>query len=121
MGRAKSDITSFIEYFCTGMAKAFESVRKNIVASLKNKEASIDKSELLYHLDERQKRALDLFLKQKIITTKDVALLFGLSIRAANNICNKWLEEGFVEASSEAKKNRGYFLEKKWRRLVDNF
>lgn len=119
MGRAESDITSFIEYFCTGMAKAFESVRKNIVSSLQNKDASTDKSDLLYHLDERQKRALDLFLKQKIITTKDVALLFGLSIRAANNICNKWLEAGFVEASSEAKKNRGYFLAKKWGRLVE--
>lgn len=118
MGRAKSDITSFIEYFCTGMAKAFESVRNNIVASLQNKDTSTDKSDLLYHLDERQKRALDLFLKQKIISTKDVALLFGLSIRAANNICNKWLEVGFVEASSEAKKNRGYFLAKKWSSLV---
>ncbi len=119
MGRAKSDITSFIEYFCTGMAKAFESVRKNIVASLQNKNSETDKLDLLYHLDERQKRALDLFLKQKITTTKDVALLFGLGIRAANNICNKWLEVGFVEASSEAKKNRGYFLGKKWRRLVE--
>lgn len=119
MGRAESDITSFVEYFCTGMAKAFESVRKNIVASLQNKDASTDKSDLLYHLDERQKRALDLFLKQKIITTKDVALLFGLSVRAANNVCNKWLEEGFVEASSEAKKNRGYFLGKRWRGLLD--
>jgi len=119
MGRAESEITSFIEYFCTGMAKAFESVRKNIVASLQNKDTSTDKSDLLYHLDERQKRALDLFLKQKIITTKDVALLFGLGIRAANNICNNWLEVGFVEASSEAKKNRGYFLDKKWRKLVE--
>jgi hypothetical protein len=65
MGRAESDITSFIEYFCTGMAKSFESVRKNIVASLENKDSATDKSDLLYHLDERQKRALDLFLKQK--------------------------------------------------------
>jgi hypothetical protein len=30
--------------------------------------------------------------------------LLGLGIRAANNICNKWLESGFVEASSKAKK-----------------
>ena len=119
MGRAEAEITSFIEYFCTGMAKAFESVRNNIVANLQNKDHATDKSDLLYHLDERQKRALDLFLKQKIIATKDVALLFGLSIRAANNICNKWLEVGFVEASSEAKKNRGYFLGNGWRNLVE--
>ncbi len=119
MGRAESDISSFIEYFCNGMAKAFESVRKNIVASLQNKDSVSDKPDLLYHLDERQKRALDLFLKQKIITTKDVALLFGLSIRAANNICNQWVEKGFVEASSEAKKNRGYFLGKKWVKLIE--
>jgi Fic family protein len=119
MGRAKSDITSFIEYFCAGMARFFESVRKNIVASLQSKGDESDKSDLLYHLDERQKRALDLFLKQKIITTKDLALLFGLGIGAANNICKKWLEAGFVEASSEAKKNRGYFLGKKWRKLIE--
>lgn len=119
MGRAEAEITSFIEYFCAGMAKAFESVRNNIVSNLQNNNGVADKSDLLYHLDERQKRALDLFLKQKIITTKDVALLFGLGISAANNICNKWLEVGFVEASSEAKKNRGYFLGKKWRKLVE--
>jgi len=119
MGRVESDITSFIEYFCVGMAKSFESVRKNIVANLQNKDSSTDKLDLLYHLDERQKRALDLFLKQKIITTKDVALSFGLGTRAANNICNKWLEVGFVEASSEAKKNRGYLLCKKWRGLIN--
>jgi hypothetical protein len=45
--------------------------------------------------------------------------LLGLGIRATNNICNKWLESGFVEASSKAKKNRGYFLTKKWRKLVE--
>lgn len=119
MGRAESNITSLIEYFCTGMAKSFESVRKNIVSSLQNQSDTSDKSDLLYHLDERQKRALDLFLKQKIVPTKDVALLFGLGIRAANNICNKWLEVGFVEASSAAKKNRGYLLGRKWRKLVE--
>ncbi len=118
MGRAEAEITSFIEYFCAGMAKAFESVRNNIVSNLKNNNDETDKSDLLYHLDERQKRALDLFLKQKIITTKDISLLFGLGISAANNICKKWIEVGFVEVSSEAKKNRGYFLRKKWRGLV---
>lgn len=119
MGRAESDITSFIEYFCSGMAKAFESVRNNIVSSLQNKDNTTDRSDLLYHLDERQKRALDLFLKQKIITTKDISLLFGLGIAASNNICKKWLEVGFIEASSEAKKNRGYFLAKKWHKLIE--
>jgi Fic family protein len=118
MGRNESEITSFIEYFCSGMAKAFESVRNNIVLSLQNKENTTDRSDLLYHLDERQKRALDLFLKQKIITTKDISLLLGLGIGASNNICKKWVEAGFVEASSEAKKNRGYLLSKKWLGLI---
>jgi hypothetical protein len=31
----------------------------------------------------------------KIITTKDVALSFGLGTRTANNICNKLLEVDF--------------------------
>ena len=53
MGRAKNEITSFIEYFCIGMAKSFESVRKNIVSNLQNKGEESDKSDLLYHLDER--------------------------------------------------------------------
>jgi Fic family protein len=118
MGRNESEITSFIEYFCSGMAKAFESVRNNIVLSLQNKENTTDRSDLLYHLDERQKRALDLFLKQKIITTKDISLLLGLGIGASNNICKKWVEAGFIEASSEAKKNRGYLLSKKWLGLI---
>ncbi len=119
MGRAEYEITGFVEYFCLGMAKAFENVRNSVVHNLQSDNATNDKSELLYHLDERQKRALDLFLKQKIITTKDLALLMGIGIRAANNICNRWLESGFIEASSAAKKNRGYFLGKKWQKLIE--
>lgn len=119
MGRAESEITGFMEYFCAGMSKAFENVRNNVVHNLEVSNTGKEKSDLLYHLDERQKRALDLFLKQKVITTKDLALMLGIGIRASSNICNKWVEAGFIQVSSAAKKNRGYFLAKKWIKLIE--
>jgi Fic family protein len=117
MGRAEEDITKWIEYFCKGMAKAFESVRKSIQSKV-NDSSFQDKSKLLYEIDERQRRVLELFIKQKVIKSKDIALTLGITTRAVNNLCQKWIENGFIKSTSEAKKDRGYALQDKFEELV---
>ena len=116
-GRAEEDITKWIEYFCKGMAKAFESVRKSIQSKV-NDSSFQDKSKLLYEIDERQRRVLELFIKQKVIKSKDIALTLGITTRAVNNLCQKWIENGFIKSTSEAKKDRGYALQDKFEELV---
>lgn len=115
--RATEEITKWIEYFCKGMMIAFESVRKNIENQLNDTQMQ-DKSKLLYELDARQKRTLELFIKQKIIKAADIGLIFGISTRAANNICNIWAEKGFIIPTRASKKGRGYVLGKKFEGLV---
>ena len=48
-----------------------------------------------------------------------MALILGISITTANNVCKEWLEKGFIKATSESKKGRKYELENKWLELID--
>jgi len=115
--RATEEITKWVEYFCKGMMRAFDSVRKNIENQVNDTETQ-DKSKLLYELDTRQKRTLELFIKQKVIKAADIGLILGISTRAANNICNIWVEQGFIIPTREGKRGRGYVLGEKFEGLV---
>jgi Fic family protein len=115
--RATEDITKWVEYFCKGMMRAFDSVRKNIENQVNDTEAQ-DKSRLLYELDARQKRTLELFMKQKTIKAADIGLILGISTRAANNLCKTWIEQGFITPTHGGKRGRGYILGEKFEELV---
>ena len=115
--RATEDITKWVEYFCKGMMRAFESVRKNIESQVNDTETQ-DKSRLLYELDARQKRTLELFMKQKTIKAADIGLILGISTRAANNLCKIWIEQGFITPTHGGKRGRGYVLGEKFEELV---
>lgn len=115
--RATEDITKWVEYFCKGMMRAFESVRKNIESQANDTETH-DKSRLLYELDTRQKRTLELFMKQKTIKAADIGLILGISTRAANNLCKVWIEQGFISPTQGGKRGRGYVLGEKFEELV---
>ena len=115
--RATEDITKWVEYFCKGMMRAFESVRKNIESQVGDTDTQ-DKSRLLYELDTRQKRTLELFMKQKTIKAADIGLILGISTRAANNLCKTWIEQGFISPTQGGKRGRGYVLGEKFEELV---
>ena len=115
--RATEDITKWVEYFCKGMMRAFDSVRKNIESQVGDTETQ-DKSRLLYELDTRQKRTLELFMKQKTIKAADIGLILGISTRAANNLCKIWIEQGFITPTHGGKRGRGYVLGEKFEELV---
>lgn len=107
-GRAEADITGWVEYFCAGVAESFESVRRRAqeAADLGTK----DESAGLRELEPRQRRALELFRRSVVITSRDVQGLFGVSERAARNILSSWVRGGFVVVADPAKKTRKYRL-----------
>jgi Fic family protein len=118
MGRAESDITQWIEYFCDGMADSFERVQQQALLAEHRKEP--DQSAALRELDGKQRKALDLFQKQQTITSRDIASLFGFEPRTAANLCRKWAESGFLQMTDPSKKGRTYQLASHFCYLIDS-
>ena len=110
LGCADADITSWIEYFCRGMATAFENVKKRAEdgASVGFK----DKSEILRTLDTKKRRVLELFIKHETVTSAQIAQLFDFKPRTARHLCQKWSDQGFIYAVDTSRKGRRYKLSK---------
>jgi cell filamentation protein, protein adenylyltransferase len=77
-----------------------------------------DRSPWLRKLDPRQRKALELFRHSDVITSRDIAKLFTLSQRAARNVLNAWVEQGFLLVADPAKKSRKYGLANELRGLL---
>ncbi len=116
MGRAESDITSWIEYFIEGMASSFENVLERM--SQMQHLGLKDQEELLRKLSPKQRRALDLFRTSSTITARQVALLFGFQSRTSTKLCADWVEEGFLEIANPSNKNRSYRLAPAYESLI---
>lgn len=115
-GRATSDITKWIEYFCEGMAESFESVSARCTEAAAQGEP--DRSSLLRELDPRQRKAMILFRKSNTITSQDVADLFSITQRAARNLLSSWVGDQFVVVNDPAKKSRTYRLATRFESIV---
>ena len=113
MGRAESDISGWVEYFCQGMAESFSKVR----ASAESHRDVPDQKALLRLLDQRQKQVLALFRENRFVTTREIADFLQLHPRTVLNDCNAWVEEGFLIRHGE-RKSRKYELAVKWLELV---
>lgn len=107
-GRAGADITSWVEYFCAGVADSFESVRRRAQEAAGS--GARDMSTALRKLDPRQRQALRLFRDGDFITSGHLETLFGISQRTARGLLTKWASEGFVAVADPAKKTRKYSL-----------
>jgi Fic family protein len=107
-GRAKSDITKWVEYFCVGMAESFENVKKRAEEAAGS--GAQDLSHLLRKLDPRQRKALALFKESETITSRDIEKLFTVSQRTARNLLNGWAKHGFLVVADPSKKGRKYRL-----------
>jgi len=116
-GRAKADITKWVTYFTEGMAEAFEKVRDQ--AATESATGAQDQSKVMRDLDAKQRRAFTLFQKSREITSKDIADLFGYKPRTASALCQKWVEDGFMEIADPAKKSRRYKLTKMYEAIVE--
>ncbi len=115
-GRHEADITTWIDYFCAGMADSFEAIKKQ--AQKASKQGKNDQSSLLRELDPRQRQVLELFVESKDITTLDIARLFGISPRAARKWCQKWINNNFLMISDPAPKSRKYRLAAKYETIL---
>ena len=115
-GRAASDITPWVEYFCIGMAESFENVKKQAEGAALS--AVPDASHLLRRLDPRQRKAVELFKDSDTITSRDVERLFAVSQRTARNILRDWEKSGFLLMVNPSKKSRKYGLAGEFRELL---
>lgn len=115
-GRPESDITSWVEYFCEGVANSFEKVRQRTREAAATGET--DRSRELRHLDPRQRKALELFRQSATITSANLEQLFGISQRAARNVLTAWVASGFVVVLDAAKRTRKYELSPKISKIL---
>lgn len=115
-GRAASDITPWVAYFCEGMADSFENVRRR---AQNDASGEVDRANLLRKLDPRQRKALTHFRKNATIASRDVAKMFGISERAARNLLAAWVEGDFLMIKDPAKKTRKYGLSSEYQPFVD--
>lgn len=118
-GRAKVDITAWIEYFLEGMANAFEDVIKYMIEA--NQRGTSDQSTLLKKLDLRQRKAILLFKEYETITSRQVSELFGFKQRTGSALCASWVKNGFLEVVDASNKGRKYKLANIYENLMEEF
>jgi len=116
MGRADADITKWVEYFIEGMAVSFENVLKYMAEA--GAMGAIDQTALMRKLDPRQRKALGLFLKSEVITSRQIGELFGFKPRTSAQLCADWVKSGFLEIADPSNKSRKYKLSKLYEKLV---
>jgi len=116
LGRAESDITDWIEYFCQGMAYAFEKVVHQMLTSYNAGEK--DHSKLIRTLDPKQRKILELFKEYKIVTNNQIAEFFGFKTRTNSALCKQWVDIGFLEIVDPSNKARKYKLSEKYENLI---
>jgi len=116
MGRAQADITGWIEYFVEGVVQSFENVFVSMTEVATR--GLPDQSDLLRTLDARQRKVLELFYQHAVITSKQVAALFGFKSRTGAQLCAHWVQDGFLEIVDASNKGRSYGLAKKYEALI---
>lgn len=122
-GRAKADVTPFLEYFLSGMVVSFKNVREK--AQELHKDHRVDtlenltnQSEKLRELNPYQRQVLSLFVKQKEVSIKDIANHLGLKNRSSYSLVKKWTEVDFVIIKNTSRKARTYCLADEWEQIV---
>ena len=115
-GRAEADVSAFIEYFCVGMADAFGKVRARAEAS--GRAEAVDQAPLLRALSPQQRHALGLFIRSRVVNSKDVARYFKATPRRAAAICAAWVKDGFLVIENPSTKARSYRLADRYEVLV---
>ncbi|MFH1715151.1 MAG: Fic family protein [Elusimicrobiota bacterium] len=117
LGRAESEITSWVEYFCAGMAYALGRIETR---AMEAQEVGLkDKSILMRSLDKRQRKVLILFQSSEYITSNDVSKILHLKPRTSRQLCVNWVTQRFIDIKDPAKKTRKYILSKKYQDLID--
>ena len=119
-GRVEADVTPFLEYFLSGMAISFKSVREK--AQELNKDQRLKtlphQTEKLRELNPQQRQVLSLFIKQKEVSIQDISEHLGLKNRSSYSLVKKWLDVGFIQIENASKRARTYILVTEWEQLI---
>jgi Fic family protein len=116
LGRAESDITEFVSFFCLSMADALGAVRARAAEAAAGSNAT-DDSAVLRRLDPRRRRLLELFHLTATAMTAQMAAHLGLSPRTVNSLVPRWIAEGFLEVADASRRSRAYRLTPPYERL----
>jgi len=116
MGRATADITKWVLYFVAGMAASFQKVETQ--ARGEAEKGGVDQSKALRNLNARQRKVLGLFTQSRELTSKEIGNLFNFQPRTTAELCQRWVEDGFLEMSNTSRKSRRYRLTAAYEALV---
>jgi Fic family protein len=116
MGRAEADVTPFLEYFLSGMARSFGSVRKEVEKSRNLPQA--DQTQKLRELRPMQRQLLSLFARSKEVSLQEMADHLGISSRAVYRNLTNWMDMGFICIVNPSKKGRSYGLTSEWEQVL---
>ncbi|MDZ4852163.1 MAG: hypothetical protein SGI77_22980 [Pirellulaceae bacterium] len=117
MGRAESDISKWVEYFCIGMAKSFEAVAYRATEAAKK--GVDDKHIGLRSLDTMQRKCLELFQISDEISSSDIQQFLSYKPRSATALLSRWVSDGFLIVTDPGRRTRKYALAKAFRKLLD--
>lgn len=119
--RENIDLTNWVHYFVSGVAASFETIFAIIqakVIDLSKKNSIVDYHAELRKLDIKQRKILELFIEFAEITSLQIAECLGTSQQNSRLYANKWIKDGFLVISSNAKKNRKYALEERYEKIA---
>lgn len=117
-GRAKADLTGWLEYFTTLLADVF--ARAKDEAAKYAKEGIPLEPEPLRKLDRRARVVLGLFARKDTVITQEVAAALGLSGRMVRNLLTAWVKDGWLVVSNSSNRARAYRLSAIYRKFIGN-
>jgi Fic family protein len=117
-GRARANLTPWLEYFIKTLAEVFDSVSEE--AQKHSKGVSRLEPESLKRLDRRARAVLALFSEREKIKTSDIAGALGLSQRMARILVKQWISQGWLIATGTGNRNRAYVLSEIYRKYLGN-
>lgn len=117
-GRAKADLTSWIEYFISLLSDVFTSAKDETIRYAKKGIPA--EPEKLRGLGRRARIVLSLFAKKDLIAARDIAQALGLSSRMARILTQKWVKDGWLITADESNRSRAYKLSAIYRQFVGN-
>lgn len=117
-GRAKADLTPWVDHFITTVAGTYDVVRKE--ARLLIKEGTAVEPAPLRQLDRRARVVLGLFAKTDRIAAPEVAQALGLSERMVRILLKQWVENGWLTVTDPSRRKRAYELTAIYRQYIGN-
>ena len=101
-GRADADLTPWLTYFVEVMARMFEEVGAEAEQQIKTS----GKSPSVVPDDRRARVVFSLLVRQSTVTANGIAKALGVSPRQASNYLAAWVREGWLVATTTARKSR---------------